>query len=228
MPRNQPTKFRLPASSAGVSGTPDPDHHRTGTGAGDHGRGAGRSAQGTISPYTYHYLFGLLAATGLRISEALALQCNDLVEDGLIVRNGKFGKQRLIALQPSTRQALEAYLATRARLGATGNDLFVTIRGRAPHKVRAHIVFVRLARQLGYRGPTGTAGCGCTICAIPSPCARLSPARDREAIAHHMAGLSVYLGHASVANTYWYLEATPVLLRDIAAASEQLYLGEAA
>ncbi|RQW38952.1 tyrosine-type recombinase/integrase [Novosphingobium sp. LASN5T] len=114
--------------------------------------------QGTISPYTYHYLFGLLAATGLRISEALALQCNDLVEDGLIVRNGKFGKQRLIALQPSTRQALEAYLATRARLGATGNDLFVTIRGRAPHKVRAHIVFVRLARQLGYRGPTGTAG----------------------------------------------------------------------
>jgi site-specific recombinase XerC len=38
-----------------------------------------------------------------------------------------------------------------------------------------------------------------------------------------MAGLSVYLGHASVANTYWYLEATPVLLRDIAAASEQLY-----
>ncbi|MFX5785345.1 tyrosine-type recombinase/integrase, partial [Acinetobacter baumannii] len=81
---------------------------------------------GTISPYTYHYLFGLLAATGLRISEALALQCSDLVEDGLIVRNGKFGKQRLVALQSSTRQALEAYLATRARLGATGNDLFVT------------------------------------------------------------------------------------------------------
>jgi hypothetical protein len=43
-----------------------------------------------------------------------------------------------------------------------------------------------------------------------------------------MAGLSVYLGHASVANTYWYLEATPVLLRDIAVASEQLYRGEAA
>jgi integrase len=62
------------------------------------------------SAHTYHYLFGLLAATGLRISEALALQCNDLVEDGLVVRNGKFGKQRLIALQPSTRQALEAYL----------------------------------------------------------------------------------------------------------------------
>ena len=51
---------------------------------------------------------------------------------------------------------------------------------------------------------------------------------DREAVAHHMAGLSVYLGHASVANTYWYLEATPVLLRDIAVSSEHLFLGEAA
>ena len=185
--------------------------------------------QSTISPYTYHYLFGLLAATGLRISEALALQCNDLVEDGLIVRNGKFGKQRLITLQPSTRQALEAYLATRARLGATGNDLFVTIRGRAPHKVRAHVVFVRLARQLGYRGPTGTAGMRLHDLRHTFAVRSLeSCPRDREAIAHHVAGLSVYLGHASVANTYWYLEATPVLLRDIAAASEQLYRGEAA
>jgi integrase/recombinase XerD len=185
--------------------------------------------KGTISPHTYHCLFGLLAATGLRISEALALQCDDLGEDGFIIRNGKFGKQRLVALQPSTRQALEAYLATRARLGATGNDLFVTIRGRAPHKVRAHIVFVRLARQLGYRGPTGTAGMRMHDLRHTFAVRSLeSCPPDREAVAHHMAGLSVYLGHASVANTYWYLEATPVLLRDIAVASEHLYLGEAA
>jgi len=185
--------------------------------------------KGTISPHSYHCLFGLLAATGLRISEALALQCDDLGEDGLIIRNGKFGKQRLVALQPSTRQALEAYLATRARLGATGNDLFVTIRGRAPHKVRAHIVFVRLARQLGYRGPTGTTGMRMHDLRHTFAVRSLeSCSPDREAVAHHMAGLSVYLGHTSVANTYWYLEATPVLLRDIAAASEHLYLGEAA
>jgi integrase/recombinase XerD len=185
--------------------------------------------KGTISPHTYHCLFGLLAATGLRISEALALQCDDLGEDGLIIRKGKFGKQRLVALQPSTRQALEAYLATRARLGATGNDLFVTIRGRAPHKVRAHIVFVRLARQLGYRGPTGTAGMRMHDLRHTFAVRSLeSCPLDREAVAHHIAGLSVYLGHTSAANTYWYLEATPVLLRDIAAASEHLYLGDAA
>jgi integrase/recombinase XerD len=90
-------------------------------------------------------------------------------------------------------------------------------------------VFVRLARQLGYRGPTGTAGMRLHDLRHTFAVRSLeSCPRDREAIAHHMAGLSVYLGHASVANTYWYLEATPVLLRDIAVASEQLYRGEAA
>ena len=43
-----------------------------------------------------------------------------------------------------------------------------------------------------------------------------------------MAALSTYLGHTDIAHTYWYLEATPVLLRDIAAAGEQLFLGDAA
>jgi integrase len=185
--------------------------------------------KGMISPHTYHCLFGLLAATGLRISEALALQCDDLVEDGLIIRNGKFGKQRLVPLQPSTRHALKAYLAIRTRIGATGSDLFVTIRGRAPHKVHAHIVFVRLARQLGLRGATGTPGMRLHDLRHTFAVRSLeSCSPDREAIAHHMAGLSVYLGHASVANTYWYLQATPVLLRDIAVVSEQLYLGVAA
>lgn len=185
--------------------------------------------KGMISPYTYHYLFGLLAATGLRISEALALQRDDLVEDGLIIRNGKFGKQRLVALQPSTRQALQAYLAIRRRLGATGSDLFVTTRGRAPNKVVAHIVFVRLARQLGFRGPTGTPGMRLHDLRHTFAVRSLeSCAPHREAVAHHMAGLSIYLGHSAIANTYWYLEATPVLLRDIAAASEQLHLGEVA
>jgi integrase len=114
--------------------------------------------KGKISPYTYYYVFGLLAATGLRISEALALQRDDVVDDGLIIRNGKFGKQRLLPIRPSTRRALETYLAIRKKLGAVGDDLFVTFRGRAPHQVSVRIVFVRLARKLGFRGPTGTSG----------------------------------------------------------------------
>lgn len=114
--------------------------------------------KGKISPHTYHYLFGLLATTGLRISEALALQRDDVVNDGLTIRNGKFGKQRLLPIQPSTREALDTYLRIRRRLNARGNDLFVTTRGCAPHQTVVHIVFVKLARKLGFRGPTGTPG----------------------------------------------------------------------
>jgi integrase/recombinase XerD len=43
-------------------------------------------------------------------------------------------------------------------------------------------------------------------------------------VANHIAALSTYLGHASVANTYWYLEATPVLMRAIAMASEASFV----
>ncbi len=66
--------------------------------------------KGKISPYTYHYLFGLLAATGLRIPRLSRYNAAIWSRMASIVRNGKFGKQRLVPLQPSTRQALEAYL----------------------------------------------------------------------------------------------------------------------
>ncbi len=185
--------------------------------------------KGKISAHTYHYLFGLLATTGLRLSEALALQREDFTADGLIIRNGKFGKQRLLPIQPSTRKALEAYLAVRRKLGAHGNDLFVHIRGHAPSTTRAYIMFVRLARELGFRGPPGDLGMRVHDLRHTFAVRSLeSCPRDREAIRHHMAALSSYLGHTDVANTYWYLEATPVLLRDIAVAGEQLFLGGAA
>ncbi|NPD66289.1 tyrosine-type recombinase/integrase (plasmid) [Lichenicola cladoniae] len=179
-----------------------------------------------ITPYTYYYLFGLLAASGLRISEALAIQRNDLVDDGLIIRNGKFGKQRLLPLQDSTRQALITYLAIKGRLGAEGENLFVRARGRAPDRSRVCSVFIRLARMLGFRGPTGTRGIRLhdlrhtfAVRSLEScPC-------NREAISHHMVGLSAYLGHADIANTYWYLEATPILLREIATVGEKLFIG---
>jgi len=86
--------------------------------------------KGSISPHTYHHLFGLLAATGLRISEALALKRDDLCDDGLIVRKGKFGKSRLLPIHMTTRQAFDRYLTIRDRLNAGGDDLFVVTTGR--------------------------------------------------------------------------------------------------
>ena len=51
---------------------------------------------------------------------------------------------------------------------------------------------------------------------------------DPQAVLRHMRALSTYLGHVDVANTYWYLEATPVLLRMIASATEGAFVGGAA
>ena len=181
-----------------------------------------------ISPQTYHTLFGLLASTGLRISEALSLRCDDLMEDGLMIRKGKFGKSRLVPLHASTRAALERYLDRRRIVRDAGHDLFVLGHSHAPTATRVHVVFVRIVRKLGYRNPTG-----------PGP--RLHDLRhtfavrsletcgnDLQSVLRHMRALSTYLGHVDINNTYWYLEATPVLLQMIAARAEQMWIGGAA
>lgn len=181
--------------------------------------------KGSISPHTFHCLFGLLAATGLRISEALALQRNDLGTDGLIIRRGKFGKSRLVPIHASTRSALAEYTAIRQDLKAHGDDFFVLGSGRAPSNVRAHAVFVQIARNLGMR-PHERGSPGPRLHDLRHSFAVRSLEaclHDRQAVAHHMAGLCTYLGHTSMAHTYWYLEATPVLMHSIAAAGEHLF-----
>jgi integrase len=185
--------------------------------------------KGSISPHTYHHLFGLLAATGLRISEALALKREHLTDDGLIVRSGKFGKSRLLPIHPTTRQALNRYLAVRARLNAAGDDLFAVTTGRAPLKSTVYQVFRRLAHQLGIRDLGRTPGPRVHDLRHTFAVRSLEAcAHDRCAVTTHMLALSTYLGHSEVAHTYWYLEATPVLLRGVAEASEQLFHGRAA
>ena len=85
------------------------------------------SPAGSLRPHTYSTLFELLAVTGMRIAEARALHLDDITPDGLVVRETKFHKQRLLPLHASTEQALEKYLeqgnvgfAARAHLGQTG------------------------------------------------------------------------------------------------------------
>jgi len=185
--------------------------------------------KGSISPHTYHHLFGLLAATGLRISEALALKREDLTDDGLIVRKGKFGKSRLLPIHSTTRQALNRYLALRDELNAGGNDLFVVTTSRAPQKSTVYQVFRRLAHQLRIRNLGSASG------PRLHDLRHMFAVRSLEACAHdrcevtaHMLALSTYLGHSELEHTYWYLEATPVLLRSIAEAGEQLFQGREA
>lgn len=178
---------------------------------------------GTIAPLTWHYLFGLIAATGLRLGEALALTLDDITDDGLVIRDTKFRKSRMVALHPTAWEALNRYLEERLREKTPDRHLFVIATGRRPHRQYATHVFRRLAEQAGIREPG--AARGPTAHSLRHSFAvrsleNLTPDVDPS---RHMLALSTYLGHVEVSSTYWYLEATPVLMRGIAEAVEEAH-----
>ena len=184
---------------------------------------------GSIRPLMYATLFGLLAATGMRISEALALRLEDVTTDGLIIRQTKFQKSRLLPLHETTRRALDEYLSARMRLGGTlDGALLVSITGKAPSYNTVVAVFLRLARSIGLRGKPGRPGPRIHDLRHTFAVRSLEQCRhDRETVARHVVALSTYLGHAHVTDTYWYLHATPILMGQIAEAGEALHLGYA-
>jgi integrase len=181
---------------------------------------------GSIRPLMYSTLFGLLASTGMRVSEALALRLPHVTADGLLIENTKFRKSRLIPVHATTRRALDEYLAVRARLGTLDDALFVADTGKAPAYSTAVAVFLQLARSIGLRGAPGQRGPRMQdlrhVFAVRS---LESCGHDRNAVARHIVALSTYLGHAHVTDTYWYLQATPILMGQIAAAGEALHRG---
>ncbi|MBN8925262.1 MAG: tyrosine-type recombinase/integrase [Rhodospirillales bacterium] len=187
---------------------------------------AGLIPSGSIRPLMYSTLFGLIAATGMRISEAPALRLEDLTEDGLIVRETKFHKGRLLPLHDTTRRALESYLSVRRRLGTLDGALFISNTAAVPAYPTVVATFLRLARSIGLRGARGERGPRIHDLRHSFAVRSLeSCPADRDAVARHIVALSTYLGHGHVTDTYWYLEATPVLMRLIAEASEALHQG---
>ena len=111
---------------------------------------------GSIRPLTYTTLFGLLAATGT--SEALAIRLDDITADGLVIRQTKFQKSRLLPLHNTTSQALNQYLSTRMQLRATADTLFVSGTGNVLSYNTVQSTFLRLARSVGLRGEPGQRG----------------------------------------------------------------------
>ena len=182
----------------------------------------------SITPYTYHYLIGLLAAAGLRVSEAIGLLATDLTVDGLLIRETKLRKTRLVPIDPSTQKALEEYLALRRRIGGPDPHLFVLSTGEPPDHASVSRAFIKLARQTGLRGAKGERGPRLHDLRHSFAVRSLERcASDRAAINRHMLALSTYLGHVCLSDTYWYLEATPVLTRQIADAAEAFREGGA-
>ena len=184
----------------------------------------GKEPVNTIAPFTWHYLIGLVAATGLRISEALALKLDDITADGLIIRDSKFGKSRMIALHPSAREALNQYLQVRHKEKITSEYLFVIATGQPPSVSYAGYVFALLAEQVGLRKKGASSGPTFHSLRHAFAIRSLQNLPSGADVSRHMLALATYLGHARVSNTYWYLESTPVLLHSIAHATEQTHL----
>src|SRR3954454_17569813 len=170
---------------------------------------------------TYATIFGLLAVTGMRVSEVLALDREDvdLGEGVLRIRRTKFGKSRLVAVHDSTRQALADYAHERDRVvhrPATA-AFFLSEGGDRVTGWAARYNFAKVSREVGLRAPAGERRHG------RGP--RLHDMRHRFAVCTllrwYRAGIDVereipkpatYLGHVHVNETYWYLEAVPELL----------------
>lgn len=179
---------------------------------------AGRlSPKGTLRPATYRALFGLIAATGLRVSEALRLKCADVDLDArmLTVRQTKFAKSRLVPLHPTTVQALRQYLALRQRHLPTVADgpFLASAIGAALTKRTVHWVFDRLRKQLGWTARGGHAVPRIHDLRHTFICRRVRLWHEHGTdIDNAMVALSTYVGHAKVSDTYWYLSAAPDLM----------------
>ncbi|MBT6502267.1 MAG: tyrosine-type recombinase/integrase [Deltaproteobacteria bacterium] len=185
-----------------------------------------QSGYPTLRRQTYATFFSLLACTGLRGSEAIRLRFGDLTLDGLVIRNSKFRKSRLVPLHKTAQAGLERYLKLRRPYAPFDDHVFISLR-RKPLRIEdVDTAFKTAVSKIGLkRGP-----------GLPRPTPHslrhtfavraLETCPDnRDLITKHMLALSTYLGHSSVSYTYWYLEATPHLMRNIAESSENFIRG---
>lgn len=185
--------------------------------------------RGSLRPLTYATLLSLLASTGLRVSEALALKVNDVTDDGLIIRHTKFRKSRLVPLHETARCGLEHYLRARAALAPRDGPLFVSLQGQALPYATVNAVFLKLARRIGLRQGPGHRGPRLHDLRHTFAVRSLEQCHDdHRAVSQHLHALSTYLGHTYVSSTFWYLQATPLLMTQIATAAEARYCEDTA
>lgn len=160
----------------------------------------------------YATLIGLLAATGLRISEALSLRVDDLTRDGLLIRETKCHKSRLVPIHPTVEHEIVAFLKRRGR--ARCDRVFLWANGSPLSYDRFKVWYRKFLAAIGLdykQTPRPRLHCLRHTFAV-----RALEDSDSTKVAEHELALSTYLGHSTVASTYWYLEATPPLLTSIA------------
>jgi integrase/recombinase XerD len=179
----------------------------------------------SLQPQTFATLIGLLAATGLRISEALALQFSDITPRGLLIRKTKFQKTRLVPLHPTAVAHIERYLKRRRQTRSPGQDVFIDENGRPLRYWDVYRTFQRLLKTAGL-APSGVRRHRLHHLRHTFAVRALEASpTGRQRVGRHMLALATYMGHVNIDATYWYLETTPELLRDIAVAGETFLCG---
>jgi integrase len=170
---------------------------------------------------SYSTLFGLLAVTGMRLGEAVALDRGDvdLGTGALAVREGKLGKSRFVPIHATTADVLRRYSDRRHAVLPSGDvpAFFVSERGRRISTGAAQANFILVSRMIGLRSAATRGGRG------RGP--RLHDLRHRFAVStlvhwyrsgtdvdREIPKLATYLGHKGPAEVYWYLQAVPELL----------------
>jgi integrase len=183
---------------------------------------AGLDPAGGLRPHCYATLFALLACTGLRISEALALSWADvdLAEGVLTVRAGKRGRARLVPLHPSALTPLRDYAEERERRYGTPGDgeaFFRTDRSDRVSYNAANSTFIVLRRQLGWTAAGRTRAPRVHDLRHRMVVRRIQAWHaDNVDVDRKIAVLATYVGHVEVRDVYWYLSAVPELMSIIA------------
>ncbi len=166
---------------------------------------------------TYFTLFSLIWVTGLRISEALALDREDVNHTNqlLTIRNGKFGKSRLIPVHLSTSNALTHYARCRDQIFsyAQSPSFFLSTIGKRPTTAIAQLTFRQLCFKVGIRDNCHGKGPRIHDLRHSFAVKSLIDIYKREHdVDQAVYALSCYMGHVGPSSTYWYFSAVPELL----------------
>jgi integrase len=177
-------------------------------------------------PFCMHLLIGLMYTTGLRISEALALDDADLdlSRTRLLVRKGKFGKDRYVALQPTTVAQVRQWLKRRDRFVGSGPaaPVFINLRGGRLHRSQAEETFRRLVQSC-HIGDPGKAPPRLHDLrhTYATDCLRLWQEQGDD-LQTLLPVLSTALGHVNLRSTQVYLHTTAAQLQEAAKAFHDL------
>lgn len=178
---------------------------------------AARGIRYPLKAATYETLVGLLAVTGLRVGEAIALDRKDVdwKNELLTVIHSKFGKSREVPLHASTTAALRSYARLRDRLcpQPQAPSFFVSLAGTRLIYNNVHVAFHKMVRDVGLT--PRSARCRPRVHDLRHTFAvtiLLGWYRAGVDVQARLPLLSTYLGHVDPAKTYWYLSAAPELL----------------